>query len=104
AEDGIRDFHVTGVQTCALPISMLLCDQLLLGLLLNLTAGPLATNKKDTFMIQRSIKRLTSMLLCGAVVFACFPGVTSAQTTEQKIGRASCRERRYNSKSRMRSK
>src|SRR5207302_5389330 len=24
AEDGIRDFHVTGVQTCALPISDLL--------------------------------------------------------------------------------
>src|SRR5690606_40352747 len=23
AEDGIRDFHVTGVQTCALPISIL---------------------------------------------------------------------------------
>src|SRR5690606_40089368 len=23
AEDGIRDFHVTGVQTCALPISVL---------------------------------------------------------------------------------
>src|SRR5690606_40672903 len=23
AEDGIRDFHVTGVQTCALPISLL---------------------------------------------------------------------------------
>src|SRR5690606_40057893 len=22
AEDGIRDFHVTGVQTCALPISL----------------------------------------------------------------------------------
>src|SRR5690606_39379869 len=30
AEDGIRDFHVTGVQTCALPISALaqLGDQL----------------------------------------------------------------------------
>src|SRR5215475_2251030 len=25
AEDGIRDFHVTGVQTCALPISSLAC-------------------------------------------------------------------------------
>src|SRR5690606_40966671 len=24
AEDGIRDFHVTGVQTCALPISIVL--------------------------------------------------------------------------------
>src|SRR5690606_267629 len=29
AEDGIRDFHVTGVQTCALPISLLV--MLLLG-------------------------------------------------------------------------
>src|SRR5690606_39739403 len=25
AEDGIRDFHVTGVQTCALPISSRAC-------------------------------------------------------------------------------
>src|SRR5690606_39437555 len=24
AEDGIRDFHVTGVQTCALPISLII--------------------------------------------------------------------------------
>src|SRR5690606_39685288 len=29
AEDGIRDFHVTGVQTCALPILTELCDWLL---------------------------------------------------------------------------
>src|SRR5439155_11805057 len=28
AEDGIRDGHVTGVQTCALPISLLLQVQL----------------------------------------------------------------------------
>src|SRR5207253_8446440 len=28
AEDGIRDGHVTGVQTCALPISILLLDLL----------------------------------------------------------------------------
>src|SRR5690606_39489765 len=28
AEDGIRDFHVTGVQTCALPISALRFNQL----------------------------------------------------------------------------
>src|SRR5690606_40749387 len=25
--DGIRDFHVTGVQTCALPISMIVADR-----------------------------------------------------------------------------
>src|SRR5207302_5444410 len=29
AEDGIRDFHVTGVQTCALPIFAAGCDALL---------------------------------------------------------------------------
>src|SRR5690606_450869 len=28
AEDGIRDFHVTGVQTCALPISAILYPEL----------------------------------------------------------------------------
>src|SRR5690606_40837119 len=27
AEDGIRDFHVTGVQTCALPILVMLAEQ-----------------------------------------------------------------------------
>src|SRR2546426_168004 len=31
AEDGIRDYKVTGVQTCALPISMLLNDEELAG-------------------------------------------------------------------------
>src|SRR5690606_40053742 len=29
AEDGIRDFHVTGVQTCALPISTVFAGQAL---------------------------------------------------------------------------
>src|SRR5690606_40796386 len=42
AEDGIRDFHVTGVQTCALPIciagcvargmALLVCGAVLLGI------------------------------------------------------------------------
>src|SRR5690606_41050583 len=29
AEDGIRDFHVTGVQTCALPISILVGPEII---------------------------------------------------------------------------
>src|SRR5690606_40764700 len=28
AEDGIRDFHVTGVQTCALPIFFTSCNRI----------------------------------------------------------------------------
>src|SRR5690606_40248719 len=35
AEDGIRDFHVTGVQTCALPISGVVA-LLMLGIILAL--------------------------------------------------------------------
>src|SRR5215475_3413028 len=39
AEDGIRDFHVTGVQTCALPIWPWALP--FLGLLLSIATGPL---------------------------------------------------------------
>src|SRR5690606_41147343 len=31
AEDGIRDFHVTGVQTCALPISIVGIGNVIIG-------------------------------------------------------------------------
>src|SRR5690625_8011609 len=68
AEDGIRDGHVTGVQTCALPISRILHliggDVLTAGdsLVLTAPAGP-----PD--------------------------GTTAASTEHVQIGRASCRER-----------
>src|SRR5690606_18220139 len=35
AEDGIRDFHVTGVQTCALPIFSYICCEPIAGITLN---------------------------------------------------------------------
>src|SRR5690606_40068293 len=33
AEDGIRDFHVTGVQTCALPISQIIRSDFIICLI-----------------------------------------------------------------------
>src|SRR5207302_5144184 len=67
AEDGIRDFHVTGVQTCALPISIgMLCPGMGFGvpsLLYLPSRGP----------------------------------STIAPASPVKIGRASCRERVSNS-------
>src|SRR5688500_20413271 len=66
AEDGIRDYKVTGVQTCALPISR--------------TAGPTTTRPRSRSTTSppqlRSAARRAS---------------TNASPTE--IGRASCRER-----------
>src|SRR5690606_39755601 len=45
AEDGIRDFHVTGVQTCALPISWLSQD------LTTLNVVALDTTEKNTDVV-----------------------------------------------------
>src|SRR5690606_40124157 len=92
AEDGIRDFHVTGVQTCALPI----CSG---------TSGPL-----------QHLSRVALTLLLGFGLAACAamgpqdpggplsllpdtepvgtdPSGGGACVVAGEIGRASCRER-----------
>ena len=64
AEDGIRDWSVTGVQTCALPI----CDEAF--------PGHMAMNN-----------RLVKIIEDGGKVYAC------RFALQAQIGRASCRER-----------
>src|SRR5690606_40438081 len=74
AEDGIRDFHVTGVQTCALPIYVpFTCDSSL----------PDSSSSGVPFTVAFSWASSTEM------------GSLSVPTTRPapKIGRASCRER-----------
>src|SRR5436309_7435980 len=66
AEDGIRDFHVTGVQTCALPISPSVTRRLITDFARQPHAGPPP---------------------------ASLSALTPRETEE--IGRASCRERVY---------
>src|SRR5690606_40494502 len=79
AEDGIRDFHVTGVQTCALPISVLALvaprGLLVLDNPTSTGSGP-ATATSRRWRRPRSTRRWAR------------PG-----TWATKIGRASCRER-----------
>src|SRR5690606_41201767 len=93
-EDGIRDFHVTGVQTCALPISVYRCLQRIsilrkgLYTLINnenidediyFALGSYNANKKDT---HNSFKE------DGKVVYR-----KMDTDGKDKIGTASCRER-----------
>src|SRR5690606_34964163 len=62
-EDGIRDFHVTGVQTCALPISQRFVERLQMSLVLaNNVASLTAQNnlQRNTFALNRSLERLSS--------------------------------------------
>src|SRR5690606_40784123 len=92
AEDGIRDFHVTGVQTCALPISSALV----------IFANPYLINKINSFYnfkavilayeYMPSLQRATANALVGlSTVNGKLP--VSTDHFPLKIGRASCRER-----------
>src|SRR5690606_41054484 len=80
AEDGIRDFHVTGVQTCALPISSS-----------PRTASTVRTAPSAT-AIAATTRRGSSIM--GIPSAAAAPPSTSRP---RQIGRASCRERVENS-------
>src|SRR5690606_41123122 len=93
AEDGIRDFHVTGVQTCALPIS----DELIHDLIAKATYN----NHALGFSIlgrQDVLQQLTADDLY-AFMQAHYTSTNTViavagHIREDQIGRASCREGR----------
>src|SRR5688500_19502077 len=94
AEDGIRDYKVTGVQTCALPISGLVALVLLggAGLLLYdiaaVRAGRPAMHWRRVFAERLASWRLEEVgVLAGAGAVALLGVCLLVQ-----IGRASCRE------------
>src|SRR5690606_39740078 len=89
AEDGIRDFHVTGVQTCALPISGHPSRELtVLGV--TGTDGKTTTSALARHLL-RSAGRPTGLL--STIGYELPDGVLRQPPTHFKIGRASCRER-----------
>src|SRR5690606_40428322 len=93
AEDGIRDFHVTGVQTCALPISV--------GLDLDARTGGrqvLAVGAQglagEIFQDATGADGLAYALGQGLALLTRQQAADLFATLhDQEIGRASCRER-----------
>src|SRR2546421_2006691 len=79
AEDGIRDLIVTGVQTCALPISTLYRG------VSDTTARPQARQPRADAAPARSRWYPTGPGPC--------PGGGARRARSAEIGRASCRER-----------
>src|SRR5256885_8165884 len=86
AEDGIRDYKVTGVQTCALPISFAIRDKIL-SFLANFE--PMSSTK------------LSGPLIHGPDMFPCFricvscggnPKCLSLRSEERRVGKE-CRSR-----------
>src|SRR5207253_8487461 len=80
AEDGIRDGHVTGVQTCALPILVLTPD------------GRIRWSRQpdEVGRVHAEAGRLTAP---GPEAARSVAGVTEVVRPLGEIGRASCRER-----------
>src|SRR5256885_13148985 len=84
AEDGIRDYKVTGVQTCALPISSL---------------STIIDHARRTLYLLGMLERRSSISNWGLDTphraLACLRGGSSQTllSPQQEIGRASCRER-----------
>src|SRR5690606_40644497 len=86
AEDGIRAFHVTGVQTCALPIFIGIPPAVAVGseasqILASSFSGTIAHSRRGNVDFRMGI-----VLVAGGFVGAAF-GVWLFE-----IGRASCRE------------
>src|SRR5206468_7465494 len=95
--DGIRDLIVTGVQTCALPIlSVVLVSSGSIALgrrLLKLSSGALRLEESQAAAAAGQVRlaeAYADMLAARSIVAA-----QVLLTFGDKIGRASCRERRW---------
>src|SRR5205807_3004937 len=88
AEDGIRDYKVTGVQTCALPISYLIAPY-----------DPDTTSPKPTLRgatqvpWDKDVASLAMMLLMNVPIGRPDSASQNWLGGPVEIGRASCRER-----------
>src|SRR5699024_11535626 len=93
AEDGIRDRNVTGVQTCALPIS----DREIAGLRqlldqMEQAEGDLAAFARLDSAFHAMVARLTRSSMMQQIYQIIDDAMQSAYR-QNEIGRASCRER-----------
>src|SRR5690606_40198755 len=93
--DGIRDFHVTGVQTCALPIwpSAFVSSELNVRNWL-VPQRPLTPASVLRFLKCLSVKATYCSDIERSMTYAWFTSrVKILVSSVEKIGRASCRER-----------
>src|SRR5690606_39444538 len=91
AEDGIRDFHVTGVQTCALPISKYKLEYIWLDGCTP-AAGLRGKTQIKEFDAFPTLEQLPLWGFDGSSTMQA-EGGSSDCVLKPEIGRASCRER-----------
>src|SRR5690606_40290405 len=91
AEDGIRDFHVTGVQTCALPISRI--GELRAGMTDGSDASVSLARISGELRIAETELSTRAQLVQQALQQMETARVEANRQVRYQIGRASCRER-----------
>src|SRR5205823_8899831 len=85
AEDGIRDKLVTGVQTCALPISCALSSHPTFGVISPAGHISLSRGRNDPVMVMgKTLSTSSSMMMPGSS--------TGARSEERRVGKE-CRAR-----------
>src|SRR5690606_39805281 len=84
AEDGIRDFHVTGVQTCALPICWVINGKVHMTFDVRF-GSELTPTREGAFQVNFKSRDHVSSLYDTSMPYAMF--------FSGEIGRASCRGR-----------
>src|SRR5690606_40602567 len=88
AEDGIRDFHVTGVQTCALPIYWQLLPWLFGRPAGNRAIPPVGRGKMLDNLRRSLLAPTTFLALCAGWMMP----MPSARSEERRVGKE-CRSR-----------
>src|SRR5690606_39348869 len=88
AEDGIRVFHVTGVQTCALPIFE--TDPVT-----DITGARVLAKLGDSVTTDHISPAGSIMATSPAGEYLAANGIDRRNFNSYEIGRASCREREY---------
>src|SRR5207302_4639204 len=86
AEDGIRDFHVTGVQTCALPISSFVFLRVLCGKRVLVVAGKIVALVQQMFHVYSFAHRACKPILAAIIDDA------PDRSEERRVGKE-CRDR-----------
>src|SRR5690606_40376471 len=92
AEDGIRDFHVTGVQTCALPILSKLSLSDTRCLAWYDSAGS-SSKMRGSSLGRLSLPVQVSSSFCLPLILVPLAAAPVFAGRAREIGRASCRER-----------
>src|SRR5690606_40767759 len=85
AEDGIRDFHVTGVQTCALPIFMMALSMSVVAAMIGARGlGSIVIQALNTVQIGKGFEGGLAIVIMAVIL---------DRSEERRVGKGS-RERR----------